>query len=150
VSVVPRDGWDVREGFDLDAFLSQPLVARLATSQESGPSVRPVWYQFDDGAFWWITGQWSGLAEILRRDPRVELVVDTCDLETGKVLQVRARGQAELRPFDTARAQRWGERYLGPDRTRWGRFASSVFENPSSRFMVMRPTWLRARDLSWR
>jgi hypothetical protein len=134
------DDWDVGDGFDLDAFLSQPLVARLATSHASGPRVRPVWYQFDDRAFWWITGQWSGLEEVLRRDPRVELVVDTCDLETGTVLQVRARG----------RAQRWGERYLGSDKNRWGRFASSVFEDPSSRLVFMRPTWLRARDLSWR
>ena len=145
-----RDGWDIDEGFDLHGFLSQPLVARLATSHASGPQVRPVWYQFDDGAFWWITGEWSRLEEVLRRDPRVELVVDTCDLQSGKVLQVRARGRAELRPFDAARAQRWGERYLGPDKNRWGRFVSGVFEHPSSRFVCMRPTWLRAMDLSWR
>jgi hypothetical protein len=144
-----RDGWDVGEGFDLNAFLAQPLVARLATSHASGPRVRPIWYQFDDMAFWWITGLWSGLEDVLHRDPRVELVVDTCDLTTGQVLQVRARGRAELRPFDADRAQRWGEHYLGPDRSRWGRFVSSVFEDPASRFVYLRPTWLRARDLSW-
>jgi hypothetical protein len=141
--------FDVGEGFDLRGFLERPLVARLATSGPDGPRVRPIWFLFDEAGFWWITGSWSRLDVILERDPRVELVVDTCDLERGEVLQVRARGRAELRPFDPDRASRWGERYMGPDRGRWGRFQRGVFEDPSSRFVLLEPEWLWARDLSW-
>jgi Pyridoxamine 5'-phosphate oxidase len=36
--------WTVDDGFDLDGFLGQPLVARVATVGRSGPSVRAVWY----------------------------------------------------------------------------------------------------------
>ena len=140
---------DVGPGFDLEEFLRRPLVARLATGSANGPRVRPIWYLFDDVGFWWITGRWSRLEAILERDPQVELVVDTCDLEQGEVLQVRARGRAELRPFDPPRAQAWGERYMGPDRRRWGRFPRTVFEEPSSRFVLLQPSWLWARDLSW-
>ena len=140
---------DIGSGFDLDEFLGRPLVARLATSSPSGPRVRPIWYLFDQQGFWWITGGWSRLETILQRDPRVELVVDTCDLQHGAVLQVRARGRAELRPFDPQRAQAWGERYMGPDRRRWGRFPLTVFEDPSSQFVFLQPRWLWARDLSW-
>jgi pyridoxine/pyridoxamine 5'-phosphate oxidase len=140
---------DVGADFDLNGFLDRPLVARLATAGADGPRVRPIWYLFDEEGFWWITGRWSRIAEILDVDPRVELVIDTCDLERGEVLQVRARGRAELRPFDRQRAQAWGERYMSPDRGRWGRFQLSVFEDPSSRFVLLAPEWLWARDLSW-
>lgn len=140
---------DVGADFDLTGFLERPLVARLATSSPDGPRVRPIWYLFDESGFWWITGRWSRLGEIVRRDPRVELVVDTCDLQRGEVLQVRARGRAELRPFDPERAQVWGERYMGPDRAQWGRFQLEVFEDPSSQFVLLQPSWLWARDLSW-
>jgi nitroimidazol reductase NimA-like FMN-containing flavoprotein (pyridoxamine 5'-phosphate oxidase superfamily) len=88
-----------REGemgdFDVDRFLEQPLVARVATN---GPTVRPVWFLWEDGAFWWLTGSWSRLAERLRADPAVALVVDTCDVVTGSVRQVQARGDAEICP----------------------------------------------------
>ena len=57
--------------------------------------------EFENGAFWWITGQWTGLEQVLSRDPR-------------------------------------------------GRFARGVFEDSPSKFVSMRPTWLRARGLSWR
>ncbi len=76
--------WDVEQGFDLDRFLGRPLVARVATA---GPTVRPLWSLWEERAFWWLTGGWSRLADILERDRGVALVVDTCDLQTGEVLQ---------------------------------------------------------------
>jgi hypothetical protein len=73
----------------------------------------------------------------------------TRSLARHEVIQVRARGRAERRPFDEVRARRWGTRYLGPDRTSWGRFAEGVFENPRTTFLRFEPSWLWARDLSW-
>ena len=136
----------MQEGFDLEAFLSQPLVARVAAA---GPSITPVWYLWEECAFWWLTGGWSRLPTVLERDPRVALVVDTCDLSTGSVLQVLARGSAQLLPFEEQRARRWGSRYLGADERAWGRFADSMFHEASTRFVRLRPTMLRARDLSY-
>lgn len=140
-------GWKIDDGFDLDAFLSQPLVARVAAA---GPSVAPVWYLWEGRVFWWLTGGWSRLSARLERDPRVALVVDTCDLATGSVLQVIARGEAKLVSFDEDRARRWGRRYLGADERHWSRFADSVFHDPTTRFLRLAPTALRARDLSYR
>jgi Pyridoxamine 5'-phosphate oxidase len=141
--------WAVDDGFDLDRFLRQPLLARVATIGPSGPAVRPVWYLWEEQAFWWLTGGWSRLEGLVERDPRVALVVDTCDLGRGEVLQVTARGEAEIRPFDADRARRWGRRYLGPDERHWRRFQGDVFEDPTTRFVVLEPTVLRARDLSY-
>jgi nitroimidazol reductase NimA-like FMN-containing flavoprotein (pyridoxamine 5'-phosphate oxidase superfamily) len=44
--------WTVDDGFDLDGFLDQPLVAHLATVGRTGPSVRPLWYLWEGRAFW--------------------------------------------------------------------------------------------------
>lgn len=141
--------WRVQDGFDLEGFLGQPLVARVATVGRVGPTVRPVWYLWDKHAFWWLTGGWSNLAQLVERDPRVALVVDTCDLERGEVLQVTARGAAVVQPFDADRARRWGRRYLGSDERHWRRFQDGVFDDPTTRFVVLEPTTLRARDLSY-
>ncbi len=141
------NSWDVDDVFGLDEFLSQPLVARVATA---GPSVRPIWYLWEEHAFWWLTGGWSRLPAILERDPRMALVVDTCDLSAGTVLQVIARSPAELLPFDVDLARRWGARYLGPDERYWGRFADGVFHDPTTRIVRLSPATLRARDLSYK
>lgn len=132
--------------FDLDAFLARPLLARVATN---GPTIRPLWYLWEERAFWWLTGSWSRLQAILERDARVALVVDTCDLETGEVLQVVAKGTVDVLNFDLERARRWGSRYLGPDERAWGRFRAGVFDEPSTRVLRLAPASLRAKDLSY-
>jgi hypothetical protein len=102
--------------FDVDAFLARPLTGRLATN---GPTVRPVWYLWEDRAFWIITGPWARLLAHVQADPRVALVVDDCDLATGVVRQVIAHGRGEVLPFDVPRGRRKLRRYLGVDETRW-------------------------------
>jgi nitroimidazol reductase NimA-like FMN-containing flavoprotein (pyridoxamine 5'-phosphate oxidase superfamily) len=133
--------------FDVDAFLAAPLVAHVAAA---GPTVRPVWFLWEDGAFWWLTGSWSRLPELVAEDPRVALVVDTCDLATGRTLKVTARGRAELWPFDPDRARRKLRRYLGDDENRWDeRFRGGTFDDPAAGFLRLRPDRLRASDASF-
>lgn len=134
------------EPFDVDAFLAQPLVARLATI---GPTVRPVWFLWEDGAFWWLTGSYARLGEILEEDPRVALVVDTCDLSNGEVLKVTAHGRAEVVPYDADRARRKLARYLGTNEPSWDRRFSQVQRDRDSRFVRLVPERLTARNLSF-
>jgi nitroimidazol reductase NimA-like FMN-containing flavoprotein (pyridoxamine 5'-phosphate oxidase superfamily) len=116
----------------------------------TGPRVRPIWFLWEDGCFWWLTGNWSTLARDLERDPTVELVVDTCDIATGEVLQVRARGEAEIVPYDPERAMRKLSRYLGPDTDNWEpRFRSGVVGDDDTRFVKLAPARLVVRDLSF-
>ncbi|WP_327659516.1 MULTISPECIES: pyridoxamine 5'-phosphate oxidase family protein [unclassified Streptomyces] len=136
--------------FDVDTFLRQPLTARLATS---GPTVRPVWFLWEDGAFWVLTGPWARLFDRVKDDPDVALVVDECDVSTGRVQQVIARGRAELVPFDVARGRRKLVRYLGADEAQWDeRFVGYLYDEPSERgtmWLKLRPTSLTAKDLSY-
>ena len=39
--------------------------------------------------------------------------------------------------------------YLGPDERHWRRFQRDVFDDPTTRFVALEPTVLRARDLSY-
>jgi nitroimidazol reductase NimA-like FMN-containing flavoprotein (pyridoxamine 5'-phosphate oxidase superfamily) len=131
----------------VDDFLARPLVARVATN---GPTVRPVWFLWEDAAFWWLTGPWSALAKHLDQDPRVAMVVDSCDLATGRVLQVTARGSAQLRPLDRSLAERKLAKYLGPNIETWpDRFRESLTDPATGlvRLAPDRPPTLR--DLSY-
>ena len=137
--------------FDVDEFLKRPLTGRLASIGRRGPAVRPVWYLWEGGSFWWLTGPWSNLAAQVDHDPRVALVVDVCDLARGDVKQVLARGRAELRPYDAGRADRKLSRYLGDDASTWdpSRFNVTEPPQPGTQFVELRPQELIAKDLSY-
>src|SRR4051794_40191972 len=127
-----RDGWRIDRGFDLDGFLARPLVARVATA---GPAVRPVWFLWEEDSFWWLTGSWASLAHDVAVDAAVAVVVDSCDLATGEVLQVRATGRAQIVAFDPARARRKLSRYLGAREEQWDARFSGTFQDESARFV---------------
>jgi Pyridoxamine 5'-phosphate oxidase len=145
-------GWSLMtvKDFDVEEFLSRPLTARVATN---GPTVRPTWFLWEDDAFWILTGTWARLPDRVRADPAVALVVDECDLTTGTVRQVIARGQAELLPFDVPRGRRKLARYLGADETCWDeRFRRYLYADPAGKgttWLRLRPALLSVRDLSY-
>lgn len=89
----------------------------------------------------------------MRRDPRLAVVVDVCDLATGLVRQVIARGSGELVPFDVPRGRRKLVRYLGDDEDRWDeRFRRYLDDDPAvsgTTWLRMRPDRISATDLSY-
>lgn len=140
--------YNIPQDFDLDAYLARPLIARVATN---GPTIRPVWYLWEDHAFWWLTGSWATLKRRVERDPAVALVVDSWEPTSGEVWQVIATGRAEIRPFDAERSRRKLARYLGSDRSRWDRlrFIEGTFDDPSAALVRLRPNQLSVKDLSY-
>ena len=132
---------------DVDEFLAQPLVARAATS---GPDIRPVWFLWEGGgAFWWLTGSYSRLEQLLAEDSRVALVIDTCDVSEGTVFSVTCRGVAEVVPLDRARAVRKLTRYLGPE-DRWPVRFSAPLDDPATKMVRLAPDRPpRLQDRSW-
>jgi nitroimidazol reductase NimA-like FMN-containing flavoprotein (pyridoxamine 5'-phosphate oxidase superfamily) len=101
---------------ETDDFLSGPHTGQLATN---GPTIRPLWYQWEDGAFWIISGPWAKLYERVQKDPRVAFCIDIGDFDNGIVKQVIANGSAEIHDYDVDRARRLLYRYLGPDEESW-------------------------------
>ena len=134
----------------LDELLAQPLVAHLANTGANGPVVRPIWFLWEADAFWWLTGTWSTLVAQLQDDSRVALVIDTCDLATGQVLQVTTRGEATVVQMDRALAIRKLTKYLGDDTSRWGERFTQPLDDAGSRLVRLAPSRpLVVRDLSF-
>lgn len=132
---------------DVNEFLARPLVARVAAA---GPSVRPVWFIWEEGAFWWLTGSYSKLGRELDVDPRLALVVDTCELSSGRVLSVTCRGTARVVPLDRERALRKLRRYLGPREDRWPARFVVPLDDPTTEMICFTPDRPPSlRDLSW-
>jgi nitroimidazol reductase NimA-like FMN-containing flavoprotein (pyridoxamine 5'-phosphate oxidase superfamily) len=136
---------------DVEDFLSRPLVARIAANGSNGPTIRPVWFLYEEGSFWWLTGSsYSKLGELLAEDPRVAIAIDTCDLETGEVFAVTATGRAFVHPLDAALAKRKLSKYLGPDFDRWDDRFRGAFEDPTTRLVSLRPDHPpKLRDMSF-
>jgi nitroimidazol reductase NimA-like FMN-containing flavoprotein (pyridoxamine 5'-phosphate oxidase superfamily) len=135
----------------IDEFLRLPLVARLAVNGRDGPTSRPVWFLYEDGAIWWLTGSsYSQLERFLEDDPRVSLVVDMCDHVTGQVLAVTASGNAVVHPFDEKKAIRKLSKYLGLDLNRWPDRFRGALTDPTTRLVALTPGRpLKLRDLSY-
>lgn len=136
--------------FNIDAFLARPLTARVATN---GPTVRPTWFLWEDRAFWILTGPWAQLASLIRANPEVALVVDECDIDTGTVKQVVARGRADIVPFDIPRGRRKLTRYLGSNEEKWDqRFRDYLYGDLAEKgtiWLRIAPIQLSAKDLSY-
>src|SRR5579859_71208 len=75
---------------ELDAFLSQALVASLSYLSDDGyPASVPLWYDWDGHAFWLIPSPRAEWARHVQRNPRVSLAVSE---STPPLRRVMARG----------------------------------------------------------
>src|SRR5579862_7780454 len=62
---------------ELDSFLAQPLIARLATVCADGfPHVSPMWPVWEDDTIVFALGEKRLHVRNLRRDPRATVIVD--------------------------------------------------------------------------
>jgi PPOX class probable F420-dependent enzyme len=104
---------------ELDAFLAEGVVCRLAVLDEQGwPYVVPAWFEWDpaEESFWIVPREKSAWARYMARDPRVALTIDT---PTPPYRKVSAQGRAEVveEPNIGGRwveiANRMSTRYLG-------------------------------------
>jgi Pyridoxamine 5'-phosphate oxidase len=101
---------------ELDAFLAEGRIARLACIDEEGwPYVVPCWQEWDGEGFWVIPRKKSAWAGYLRQEPRCAITVD----EDGTLRKVIAQCTAKLveEPNVGGRwvpiAERMSLRYLG-------------------------------------
>lgn len=136
--------------FDVSAFLARPLTARLATE---GPTVRPIWYLFEDEQFWFVTGPSPSLTGLLRAKPRIAVVVDVCDPHLGDIKYVHVRGRATVLPYDVDRGRRLISRYLGKDESRWmgdtaQRYLLDAAHDDRYALIRLRPARWTVRDIA--
>jgi DNA-binding IclR family transcriptional regulator len=95
---------------ELDAFLSQALVASLSyLSQDGYPASVPLWYDWDGQSFWLVASPGAEWAQYVRRNPRVSLSISESAPPLRRVL---ARGP--IVTIDNADPNQWRsvERHL--------------------------------------
>ncbi len=96
----------------------KPYIATLATLRKDGsPHTAPVWYRYENGAFFVLTDEGSQKHKNVMRDARVELCID--DRERAPFHTVIVHGRATVLPHPGAE---WrlalAVHYLGDERGR--------------------------------
>ena len=83
---------------EVRTYLSNPLVARLATSDNGWPHVTSVWFEYDGENFWIPTQATTKKAGHIKKDKRVGMIIDTFAEPISKfdITQVIVKGKAEL------------------------------------------------------
>ncbi len=98
--------------FDMDEFLSRPLMAHLATTAESGACESPLWYVWEDQAVWLLAEVgYNSFQERIQRDGRCAIGFVDFSPSTGRIQHLGMRGIARSEPWDDARAMRFLRRY---------------------------------------
>jgi PPOX class probable F420-dependent enzyme len=98
--------------------VGKPYIATLATVRADGsPHMAPVWYRYEDGAFFVLTERASVKARNASRDPRVELCIDDRERPPYHTVIVRGRAGIEPYPGDAWRLA-LAVRYLGEENGR--------------------------------
>jgi len=110
---------------EIREYLSQPLVARLATSDRGWPHVTPVWFEYDGENFWVPIQATTKKAAHVKTDKRVGLIIDTFTepISRFNITQVVVKGEAELIRVPSgedpdqlqSRTMRIWRRYLGDE-----------------------------------
>ena len=133
----------------LASFLDRPLFAFLAQQSPDGPRVSPLWFLWADDRLWHIA-QLDGRSypERIRQDSRVAVGIVDFDAATGRVEHVGIRGEAQLRDYDTERADRLLAKYLGDDPSDWPERFLAV-DAEGYRLVEVTPETVVARDQSY-
>jgi DNA-binding transcriptional ArsR family regulator len=112
---------------ELDAFLSQALVASLSYLSDDGyPASVALWYDWDGESFWLVPSPGAEWAGYVRRNPRVSLAVSE---STPPLRRVLARGP--IQPVDDPDASQW--------RNVEGRLAARYARLDAARLLEARP-----------
>lgn len=84
-------------GDELDAFLSEPHVARLSTINPDGtPHTLPIWYEWSGGEIVVSTQRIQRKVRNIERDPRVTVLIDSSTMPyRGAMIQGEAVIESE-------------------------------------------------------
>ncbi len=78
-----------------DDFLRKGLVVRLATAEDAGPHIVPVWYMYENGRFYIGTNSKTRKARNVRRNANVGFCVDK-GVNAPDIYGVAGQGRARL------------------------------------------------------
>ena len=110
---------DTGRSFDLDKFLSMPLVANLSTVAKDSPRDSPVWFYWKDEKIWMIGTASDTFPDRIRKNPKCAIGIVDFNQHTGLFLHAGFRGVATVKPFEKTIANQLLSRYLGTEIEEW-------------------------------
>lgn len=79
---------------EIKEFLAAPVVARVATIDETGlPYITPVWQEWDGTAMWIVPRERSAWVQHIKHNPNVAI---SCAMDSGSYSRVLMRGKATV------------------------------------------------------
>ncbi|MDZ7849576.1 MAG: pyridoxamine 5'-phosphate oxidase family protein [Halodesulfurarchaeum sp.] len=133
----------------LDEFLARPLFCFFAQESNGGPRVSPLWFLWEAGAIWNVARlDGRSYPERVKQYPQTALAVVDFNPATGRVEHVGMRGKATLEPYDTTRAERLFQKYLGDQQSEWPAMFVE-FDTDDYRLLRFEPETVVARDQSY-
>ncbi len=128
--------------FDPHALLDAPLMANLATICPDGPRNAPMWFLWEAGVIWLPSDTRASSVARIADDPRVAVEIVRFEPDTGILLHLGLRGQAEVVAMDANRFRCLLVKYLGPDQAGWNPwFIDTIarIDDPNGRFIRLSP-----------
>lgn len=101
---------------DIEAFLSQPVLARIATIRDDRPHVVPMWFTWDGESLWMETGFGFQKHKNLQANPNCAVTIDTTEgglRFKGVIMEGVAELQTGPESFVRETVERIYRKYLG-------------------------------------
>ncbi|MCR6111989.1 pyridoxamine 5'-phosphate oxidase family protein [Bacillus sp. A301a_S52] len=138
---------DTGRSFDLEKFLSIPLVAHLSTMTEESPRDSPVWFYWKDKRIWIIGTASDTFPDRIRKNPKCAIGIVDFNQHTGLFLHAGFRGRATVKPFEKEMANQLLSRYLGTEIEEWDPRFKDLDE--SNVLICFKPETVVVRDQSY-
>ena len=150
MKLVQIDGYGYSRELSLDALLSRPLFAYLATNSEDGVRDSPVWFLWEVGAVWIIGNATDSFPRRIQEDDRCAISIVDFDCATGRVHHAGFRGTATVEPWDPERAIRLLSRYLGARQAAWDDRFKDALNDQNNRWIRFHAFTYVLRDQSYK
>ena len=120
---------------EVEAFLSSPRMARMATVSNGKPHIVPVWYYYDGTNILVTAAKGTKRTKNIKDNPYVSIAIDVVDGKPEDISYLNAKaviieGEAEIKDDTNGSfAKKMYERYVGKD----------ALNNPMVQFRIGMP-----------
>lgn len=138
---------DTGKSFDLENFLSMPLVAHLSTMAEDSARDSPVWFYWKENKIWIIGTASDTFPDRIRKNPKCAIGIVDFNQDTGLFFHAGFRGEATVEAFEEIIAKKLLSRYLGTEIEKWDSRFKDLDE--SNVLICFKPETVVVRDQSY-
>lgn len=138
----------IQKDFAIDPILQKPLMAYLATVDESEPMDSPVWFLWEASSVWLFGKNTDSFIKRLEKNPSCALSIVDFNVSKGILQHIGIRGSAHINEIDQEKLHLFLSKYLGSKST-WNSWFVENIVNPLNRMVQISPKTIVAKDASF-